>query len=531
MLCIVSSFPPSVAQIHACFFLLLRLPSNGVCSSPLKTFRADRSNSDSLNDVPGSVNLRYSKHEFRRSRWWTRGWTLQELLAPSKVIFFVDKDETPTVNQTTGRSDMKINQAQHLPLPKPGEPNNQSSARWRSIGTKTELSDLVASITGIDIDILTNPEFLEITSIAQRMSWASNRVTSRPEDMAYCLMGLFDVHMPMLYGEGAEKAFLRLQVEIMASSDDQSLFAWRDEDASPDARFGLLAISPRLFRDSSRIVPYQDWQSRTPYQMTNRGLQIVLPLTELPDRKDRYWAALDCPVPPDYEDHCFLAICLEKLPGSEMQFARVMANQFGQQRSHTWVEQIYVRQQQKASAVSSGMFPRHVLQMRRAVFLKGNYRAVDSLIPEGAELKDTQILLPRYGATPWLPDRKPRAFRIGKVPWAQVAGAILFERKEDGERLLVRVGSAGRAKVGFDAVRQLPTHRAGLEDQGHLRRQVRDAFVPRQSGQSVELKHHRVRVNFAEPQVHDGSKYIMVDLEIEAISFADRTMPSTAPPP
>ncbi|KAF3762475.1 HET-domain-containing protein, partial [Cryphonectria parasitica EP155] len=197
-----------------------------------------------LSDVPANVCLKLSRLEFRRSRWFTRGWTLQELLAPSKLVFFA-------MAATPG------------------------DGGWRSIGEKTELSDLVASITGIDIDILVDRELLCSASIAQRMSWASCRVTSRPEDMAYCLMGLFGVHMPMLYGEGAEKAFLRLQEEIMASSVDQSLFAWRDEDAAtrPSAKYGLLASSPLSFRDSSRIVPYQDWQCRPPYQMTNRGLQ------------------------------------------------------------------------------------------------------------------------------------------------------------------------------------------------------------------------------------------------------------------
>lgn len=82
-----------------------------------------------------------------------------------------------------------------------------SQRKWHRIGTKTQLSSRIASITGIVTDVLNDPDFLESTSIAQRISWASIRVTSRPEDMAYCLMGLFDVHMPMLYGEGAEKAF------------------------------------------------------------------------------------------------------------------------------------------------------------------------------------------------------------------------------------------------------------------------------------------------------------------------------------
>lgn len=458
---------------------------------------------------------------------------MQELLAPSKVVFFVDKEDRPTSSglgyheRTFGA---RTRWTQHASRPASPVPEARAIAGWRNIGEKTDLSDLIASVTGIDIDILVDAELLGNASIAQRMSWASNRITSRPEDMAYCLMGLFDVHMPMLYGEGAERAFLRLQEEIMASSDDQSLFAWRDDNATADARYGLLARSPLFFRDSSRIVPYQDWQCRPPYQMTNRGLQVELPLTELPGQKGIYCAILDCPVPPDYEDHCFLAIFLEKIPGSEVQFARVRANKFSQAWHPGQVQQIYVRQQQKAATKPTGLFPRHVFQLRKASLLRADYRAVEILVPPGAEV--TETLATQRGATQWIPDRKPQAFRIGKVPWAQVAGAILFEREEDGERLLVRFGSAGRAKVGFDAVRQLPRHRAGAQelDQDHLRRQVRDTFVPRKSGQTVELKHHRVRVNFAEPQVHGGSKYVLIDLKIEAVSLADRTPVSPAPP-
>lgn len=63
-------------------------------------------------------------------------------------------------------------------------------------------------------------------SVAKRMSWAADRVTTKAEDMAYCLMGLFNVSMPLLYGEGGRKAFVRLQEEIMKDSDGQSLFAW-----------------------------------------------------------------------------------------------------------------------------------------------------------------------------------------------------------------------------------------------------------------------------------------------------------------
>lgn len=384
-----------------------------IVSSSLQTVRASGSSlnltTPSLSDVSGNTTSLGFSERFRRSRWWTRGWTLQELLAPTEVVFFRQGDAEP---------------------------------------------------------------------------------------------------------------------------DDQTLFAWRHTGAKPDARYGLLATSPTFFRASSRLEPYQDWQTRPPYQMTNRGLQIGLPMTELPDWKGiRYWAALDCPVPPDYKDHCFLAICLEKLPGSEVQFARVMANQFGQQQVYKEVQHIYVRQQQKKAGVaSSGVFPQHVISMRKAVFHKGEYRAIEALIPEGAALDEANDLLTQLGARRWPPDQKPKSFRVGKLPGAH--GAILFEREEDGERLLVRVGSAGRAKVGFDAIRQPPrSRRTGLQSHDDLRGQLRDAFVPRQSGQSMELTHHRVTVTFAEPFTWRGSKFILVDVEIEATSFARRTPSPPVPLP
>ncbi|KAF2098426.1 hypothetical protein NA57DRAFT_65911 [Rhizodiscina lignyota] len=95
---------------------------------------------------------------------------------------------------------------------------------WISLGTRESLSSIVSCITGIPEDMLHGRNF-RMATIAARMSWAANRRTTRPEDMAYCLLGLFDVSMPLLYGEG-EGAFIRLQEEIMKSSVDQSIFAW-----------------------------------------------------------------------------------------------------------------------------------------------------------------------------------------------------------------------------------------------------------------------------------------------------------------
>ncbi|KAK6703642.1 hypothetical protein SNK04_013572 [Fusarium graminearum] len=103
------------------------------------------------------------------SRWFTRGWTLQELIAPHEIIFF----------------------DQH----------------WQELGTKTSLVSVLSERTSIPKSILCNTVELDTTSIAQRMSWAADRVTTRKEDSAYSLMGLFGINMPLLYGEG-EKAFI-----------------------------------------------------------------------------------------------------------------------------------------------------------------------------------------------------------------------------------------------------------------------------------------------------------------------------------
>ncbi|PMD31841.1 HET-domain-containing protein, partial [Hyaloscypha variabilis F] len=124
--------------------------------------------------------------ELEKSRWFTRGWTLQELVAPKEVLFY--------------------------------------SSTWTLLGSKLEISDRVSKITNIDTQVLATGAFHHI-NIAGRMSWAAGRQTTRVEDLAYCLMGIFDINMPLLYGEG-EKSFIRLQEEIFRVSEDPSLFAW-----------------------------------------------------------------------------------------------------------------------------------------------------------------------------------------------------------------------------------------------------------------------------------------------------------------
>ena len=202
---------------------------------------------------------------FAKSLWFTRGWTLQELIAPSHVVFF---DQT-----------------------------------WRSMGTRSGFKDSIAEITGIDREVLDGGD-PALCCIAKRMSWASKRETTRVEDLAYCLMGLFGVNMPLIYGE-RHKAFIRLQTEIMKYSDDQSLFAWKTPTAVDDARCGLLASSPTCFAESRNISPFSrhasDYESQAPFSMTSRGVSTSLPIIQvkratwgLIEYSGMFLAALDC---------------------------------------------------------------------------------------------------------------------------------------------------------------------------------------------------------------------------------------------
>lgn len=112
---------------------------------------------------------------FKQSRWFTRGWTLQELIAPSSVEFF--------------------------------------SASEERLGDKRSLEMAIHQVTGIAIDALRGTP-LNSFHVEHRMAWAANRQTKREEDAAYSLLGIFDVHMPLIYSEGKENAMNRLKREI-----------------------------------------------------------------------------------------------------------------------------------------------------------------------------------------------------------------------------------------------------------------------------------------------------------------------------
>jgi len=105
------------------------------------------------------------------------------------------------------------------------------------------------------------------------MSWASRRETTRVEDIAYCLMGIFDVNMPLLYGEGP-KAFRRLQMEIAKESSDLSLFAWKAETG--DNVRGLLSVHPKEYYDCGNLGLRFSTQQSPPVEFgdTNIGIKF-----------------------------------------------------------------------------------------------------------------------------------------------------------------------------------------------------------------------------------------------------------------
>lgn len=286
-----------------------------------------------LSDVKSSFvyQLENVPKEFLNSRWFTRGWTLQEIIAPRTAIFF-----------TKG---------------------------WDRIGSRYELREILVKITGIDYAVFLGQESVEnavgtvrVTpgilgafSIAQKMAWASKRQSTRVEDMAYSLLGLFEVNMPLIYGEGG-KAFVRLQEEIMKDSDDQSIFAWRLSYSVPRGlkhNVGLLANSPASFADSGHIVRPKESKSVAPYSITNKGLRIELPLISWQSHRQRYLASDPPSLPayltrfsPDYNNENLFAapldcsvlygggsknfpiIWLERFPGGEEQYARAFPDKF-----------------------------------------------------------------------------------------------------------------------------------------------------------------------------------------------------------
>ncbi|KAI6013896.1 heterokaryon incompatibility protein-domain-containing protein [Pisolithus marmoratus] len=247
-----------------------------------------------LHDVDESVfPTKRDDSKFDRSNgwpeWFMRGWTLQELIAPEQVKFF--------------------------------------NKNWMPIGNKQRLAPTLADITGIPREVLTDGMAGKHLSVAQIMSWAAGRKTTRVEDRAYSLMGLFGVMMPMLYGEG-NRAFQRLQLEIIRISNDHSIFAWHPQQPRADSvlaedpsdfrscscvrRVGLNEFVDRLIEENMfgcskrsdidtrarhrrKLAVLRDIVKHSPqFTVSNAGIQVCLPVIPHPDSPVHFRAILAC---------------------------------------------------------------------------------------------------------------------------------------------------------------------------------------------------------------------------------------------
>jgi hypothetical protein len=281
--------------------------------------------------------------EFRSAKWFTRGWTLQELIAPRNLEFY--------------------------------------TADWTEYGTKRSLSHEIATITGISRGVLWGDSPTRHT-VAKRMSWAARRTTTRVEDEAYCLLGLFGVNIPLLYGEG-DKAFRRLQEAIMREEEDYTLLTWQPSPlpfgVGTDS-LGLLAHSPKDFEElqlalgaTSSLSRFScDWDklSRSPLPLltssytdgmplalTGRGLRVSLPVKVGNGTRHEIIACLSTFIHSETGPDAFL-LCLKLYArGTQGRYIRKIGDNFlvlPEQEGATFqLQTIYVEQPSSSASVSS----------------------------------------------------------------------------------------------------------------------------------------------------------------------------------
>ncbi|OAK97137.1 HET-domain-containing protein [Phaeosphaeriaceae sp. SRC1lsM3a] len=186
-----------------------------------------------------SIFFRLNSHS--PSEWFSRGWTLQELIAPREMRF-VDMN-------------------------------------WNAMGTKHSLATEIENITGVSASYLTGAQDFREACIATKMSWMAGRTTTRKEDIAYGMLGLFNITMTPQYGEG-QYAFLRLQHELLSKTTDESLFAWQMPDPSAGAHFGITSSSSETTWSPDEwgmLAPTPDWFKSCVSMTIEGGKRITRP--------------------------------------------------------------------------------------------------------------------------------------------------------------------------------------------------------------------------------------------------------------
>nr|OQO31307.1 hypothetical protein B0A51_03285 [Rachicladosporium sp. CCFEE 5018] len=183
---------------------------------------------------------------FANARWWTRCFTLQELIAPPDLQFY-----------------------------------NQE---WLLIARKHDIGMLISARTGVDISVLRRTASPLDMTIAKRLSWAASRQATREEDVAYSLLGLLDINLPLLYGEGS-RAFLRLQEELLRTKSDLSILAWKlsvpravAHGLFPFTQPALFAKSPGDFEECGSVEASSMEEQIHRLVLTSTVMEVDLPV-------------------------------------------------------------------------------------------------------------------------------------------------------------------------------------------------------------------------------------------------------------
>jgi len=246
-----------------------------------------------LADAPDGNDPLHEYSSFQTSRWFQRGWTLQELLAPKRLRFY--------------------------------------DSAWRFLVTRGSMWRAVEKATAIPQQFLLRISDVHSASVAQRMSWAAKRQTARAEDLAYCLLGLFDVTMPMIYGEGGGRAFFRLQEQITRKTRDDSILAWglgteaepnspKDGRSQTDCDQTAFATAPSDFAASGDIVPRGQFvEDIGALDVTGRSLEVRLQMLTLEIPSETF-GVLDCG--PEENVQLAVWVPLSRVASSSNQYLR-----------------------------------------------------------------------------------------------------------------------------------------------------------------------------------------------------------------
>lgn len=352
------------------------------------------------------------------------------------------------------------------------------TSNWVHLGTKASICEQLSAITKIDAAILSHESQVWQVSVAKRMSWAANRETKKPEDRVYSLLGLFDVNMPMIYGEGKTKAFLRLQKKILKVSSDQSIFAWREARAATDAGTGILATSPEMFEESGSFDCYYEWERVHPITQTNIGLQITLPVRLV--EPGIFVSALNCPQPERSDG--FAGIYLRAIPsidGQDQRYERIRSHKMvsiSNSFDRGDVKTITIRNS-GPRVMTPAIYPNHVIQLHHGPSPDVGWTLYGTMGPVSRDcliVRDTE----------WIPSFLDRAFKLPKER-CRLAAVVVFARP-DHTKVTFLLGSGNNIdEVGVQVLQGSNRDRAFGDWAGMFQPQRRGKDTPWNIGREV----------------------------------------------